>query len=131
MIHTGNKPYTCDICQKTFVEKSKLTVHKRIHTGEKPYTCYVCDKSFRSNADLTLHSKTGRHLENIRSISTNPFVDCEEVHIKEEDIEVNIEEVPFIIKSEKQEQENSYSLEQCDEDFVDTLDLEEQIKEEQ
>ena len=44
MIHTGEKPFKCDICKNDFSEKSGLAVHKRIHTGEKPYECKICKK---------------------------------------------------------------------------------------
>lgn len=40
----GEKPYTCDICQRKFTSGSSLTCHRRTHTGEKPYSCPVCEK---------------------------------------------------------------------------------------
>lgn len=43
-IHTGEKPYECSDCQKSFPSKSQLQMHKRIHTGEKPYICTDCGK---------------------------------------------------------------------------------------
>ncbi|XP_076452205.1 uncharacterized protein LOC143287849 [Babylonia areolata] len=82
--HTGEKPYKCTLCPKTFTSGTKrgahfksahnktrkhlcdwcgkkffslkiLTDHVRIHTGEKPYSCSVCSRKFRKRNALNVH----------------------------------------------------------------------------
>lgn len=50
------KTVECDICFKTLNVYS-LKDHKRIHANEKPFKCNVCDKSFRIKTHMKLHMK--------------------------------------------------------------------------
>ena len=57
-IHTNEKPYECDVCEKRFSRADSLKGHMRIHTNERPYECDVCDKAFRQLAHLQKHMRT-------------------------------------------------------------------------
>ncbi|NXI70210.1 Z354C protein, partial [Anseranas semipalmata] len=43
-VHTGERPYKCSECEKSFRSSSKLHSHQGIHTGERPYKCPECGK---------------------------------------------------------------------------------------
>jgi uncharacterized Zn-finger protein len=56
--HTGDKPYACNVCESSFTQKWNLVVHNRTHTGEKPYECGQCEKKFITSSHRTKHIRS-------------------------------------------------------------------------
>jgi KRAB domain-containing zinc finger protein len=55
--HSGNKPFSCTYCTKTFSQIGSLNLHTRTHTGEKSHICETCGKGFIQSCHLATHRK--------------------------------------------------------------------------
>jgi len=57
-----NDGIVCSYCGVKFPSASSLKIHvRRRHTGQRPFTCSVCSKSYCDNSTLTLHYRTAQH----------------------------------------------------------------------
>ncbi|XP_041353132.1 zinc finger protein 235-like isoform X1 [Gigantopelta aegis] len=58
-IHSNDRPYCCDICDKSFVYKSSLASHVVKHQTETVVLyCELCDRTFDHQHSLNRHMKT-------------------------------------------------------------------------
>ncbi|XP_072945049.1 uncharacterized protein [Epargyreus clarus] len=51
------RPHVCDVCDVRFQRSSHLTRHRLTHTGERPFTCGGCGRSFARSDKLRMHTK--------------------------------------------------------------------------
>ena len=55
------KGHPCRFCNKIFSAPCHVTKHERIHTGEKPYSCEICGKTFAEKGNMKAH--LARHMD--------------------------------------------------------------------
>jgi hypothetical protein len=105
-IQPGERPYSCEICNKRFAGRSTVIYHRRAHTGERPHCCSTCGKKFmRPDAlrqHLTSHTGERRHQCSVcsRKFSTRSTLNK---HIQSH--------------KEIDEKETTYSCNVCHKDF--------------
>ncbi|KAG7200471.1 hypothetical protein KM043_001037 [Ampulex compressa] len=56
--HSKQRPFKCPNCEKAYASKSKLNAHVRLHTKTNVHQCKICDKAFAYPSYLQEHLKT-------------------------------------------------------------------------
>ena len=46
VVHSGEKPFKCNMCDKVFNRNDTLQTHIASHSDLKPFMCSVCGKQF-------------------------------------------------------------------------------------
>lgn len=54
MEHSNERPYVCDICDKSFRTLNQQSCHKKLHEGRQ-YVCDVCNKRFTTKGGMMTH----------------------------------------------------------------------------
>jgi hypothetical protein len=65
--HSGEHPYTCDMCNKAFSDRGSVIGHQLVYSGERPYTCNMCNeacsrKMSRITVNFCRYCDGGKHL---------------------------------------------------------------------
>ena len=73
--------HECEQCGKKFFLRDDLRTHARIHTGLKPYSCNICGKTFKHISHRNRHQNTNHtgitlylfdRIDKIMYFSTHP-----------------------------------------------------------
>ena len=65
-IHTGEKPFACQFCDRKFAHKSALTRHKATHTREKLFAFQFCGRKFAQKSNLVRNQATHSDVRNFK-----------------------------------------------------------------
>ena len=75
--HEITKRFHCKICNKGFSRNCEMQIHLRIHTGERPYQCELCGTSFLSQSQLAKHRKKSHQKVYAKTVEMLPYK-CDE-----------------------------------------------------
>jgi uncharacterized Zn-finger protein len=51
-LHSGERPFTCPVCDECFAQEEQLIAHSRFHGGNSAFVCSDCGQSFARKFEL-------------------------------------------------------------------------------
>ena len=78
------RQFKCNTYKKSFKRKDNLKSHQIIHTGEKPYECNICKRRFSRLLDLDKHKRNESEICHKSFIQSGSFVAHRRTHNREQ-----------------------------------------------
>ncbi|XP_078733910.1 uncharacterized protein LOC144948356 [Lampetra fluviatilis] len=54
-LHSGSRPFACEVCAKSFGHAVSLEQHRAVHYQERSFDCGICGKTFKRSSTLSTH----------------------------------------------------------------------------
>lgn len=77
--------HQCNVCDRSFVSPWKLKRHQMIHTGQKPFFCRICQKAFAEKNKLESHFRSN-HPKDINLIEEEDLSQVQVTMVEQEPV---------------------------------------------